>query len=151
MSEPMSPPPIRPTIFFPSSHSSSLKIEAADFIETFLLSYETDYFTFKYSPQHLTVHDHYFVSHATESNQRFRAELNRAHFRITYSTSTCSPAELLLLILSLYFIFCKEHVTRSRDSSVGIATGYGLDDRWVRVQVPVGSRIFTSPRRPDRL
>jgi hypothetical protein len=24
-----------------------------------------------------------------------------------------------------------------RDSVVGIATGYGLDDRWVRVRVPV--------------
>jgi hypothetical protein len=34
---------------------------------------------------------------------------------------------------------------------VGIATGYGLDDRGVGVQVPVGVRIFTSPCRPDRL
>jgi hypothetical protein len=40
---------------------------------------------------------------------------------------------------------------RSRDSSVGIATGYGLDDRGVGVRVPVGSSIFSSPRRPDRL
>jgi hypothetical protein len=40
---------------------------------------------------------------------------------------------------------------RSRDSSVGIATGYGLDDRGVGVRVPVRSRIFFSPRRPDRL
>jgi hypothetical protein len=32
---------------------------------------------------------------------------------------------------------------RSRDSSVGIATAYGLDDRGVGVGVPVGSRIFT--------
>jgi hypothetical protein len=40
---------------------------------------------------------------------------------------------------------------RSRDSSVGIATGYGLDDRDVPIRVPVGSRIFSSPRRPDRL
>jgi hypothetical protein len=39
---------------------------------------------------------------------------------------------------------------RSRDSVVGIATGYGLDDRGVGVLVPVGSRIFSSPRRPDR-
>jgi hypothetical protein len=38
-----------------------------------------------------------------------------------------------------------------RDSVVGIATGYGLDDRGVGVRVPVGSRIFSSPRRPDRL
>jgi hypothetical protein len=34
---------------------------------------------------------------------------------------------------------------------VGIATGYGLDDRGVKVQVPLGLRIFTSPCRPDRL
>jgi hypothetical protein len=33
----------------------------------------------------------------------------------------------------------------SRDSAVGIATGYGLDDWAVGVRVPVGSRIFTSP------
>jgi hypothetical protein len=30
-------------------------------------------------------------------------------------------------------------------------TGYGLDDRGVGVRVPVGSRIFSSPRRPERL
>jgi hypothetical protein len=33
----------------------------------------------------------------------------------------------------------------------GIATGYGLDDRGVGVRFLVGSRIFSSPRRPDRL
>jgi hypothetical protein len=40
---------------------------------------------------------------------------------------------------------------RSRESVVGIATGYGLDDRGVGVRVPVFSRIFSSSRRPDRL
>jgi hypothetical protein len=40
---------------------------------------------------------------------------------------------------------------RSRDSVVGIATGYGLNDRGVGVRVAVGLRIFSSPRRPDRL
>jgi hypothetical protein len=39
---------------------------------------------------------------------------------------------------------------RSRDSVVSIATIYGLDHRGVRVPVPVGSRIFSSQRRPDR-
>jgi hypothetical protein len=39
----------------------------------------------------------------------------------------------------------------SRDSAVGIATGYGLDDSEVGVRVPVGSRIITSPCRPGRL
>jgi hypothetical protein len=42
-------------------------------------------------------------------------------------------------------------VTRSRDSAVGMATGYGLDDWEVGVRVHVGSRIFSSPRHPDRL
>jgi hypothetical protein len=39
----------------------------------------------------------------------------------------------------------------SPDSVVGIATGYEVHDRGVRVRVPVGSRIFSSPRHPDRL
>jgi hypothetical protein len=40
---------------------------------------------------------------------------------------------------------------RSRDSVVGIVTGYELDDRGVGVQVTVGSKFFSSPRRLDRL
>jgi hypothetical protein len=39
----------------------------------------------------------------------------------------------------------------NQDSVVGIATSYGLEDRGVGVRVPVGSRILSSPRRPDRL
>jgi hypothetical protein len=42
-------------------------------------------------------------------------------------------------------------IKRSRDSAVDIATGYGLDDWGVGVRVPVGSRIFSSPNRTDRL
>jgi hypothetical protein len=40
---------------------------------------------------------------------------------------------------------------RRRDGAVGIAVGYGLDDRGVGVLVPLGSRIFSSPCCPDRL
>jgi hypothetical protein len=43
------------------------------------------------------------------------------------------------------------YLTRIRDSAVGIATGYRLDDRGVGVPVPVGSRIFSSPCHADRL
>jgi hypothetical protein len=50
---------------------------------------------------------------------------------------------------------CKNYATFNRYSpifsSVGIATGYGLDDRGVGFRVPVGSRIFSSPNSPDRL
>jgi hypothetical protein len=38
-----------------------------------------------------------------------------------------------------------------RDSAVGIANSYRLDERGVGVRVPVGSRIVSAPRRPDRL
>jgi hypothetical protein len=40
---------------------------------------------------------------------------------------------------------------RSQGSVVGTATGYGLDYGGVGVRVPVRSRIFFSPSRPDRL
>jgi hypothetical protein len=50
-----------------------------------------------------------------------------------------------------HFLILERYYYRSRGSEVGIATSYELDDRGVRVRVPVGSRIFTSPNRPDRL
>jgi hypothetical protein len=49
------------------------------------------------------------------------------------------PLDLIILVES------------TRDSVVGIATSYGLDDRGVGVRIPVESIIFFSPRRPDRL
>jgi hypothetical protein len=30
-----------------------------------------------------------------------------------------------------------------------LATGYGLEDRGIGIRVPIGSRIFSSLRRPD--
>jgi hypothetical protein len=50
----------------------------------------------------------------------------------------------------IFFYFTVRKVW-SRDSTVGVAIGYGLDDRGVAFRVPVGSRIFSSPRRQDRL
>jgi hypothetical protein len=49
-----------------------------------------------------------------------------------------------------WLLYVPSTLKRSRDSSVGIATGYRLDDRGFGVRVPVESRIFSSPRRPDR-
>jgi hypothetical protein len=43
------------------------------------------------------------------------------------------------------------NVLKTNCRVVGIATGYGLHDRGGGVRVPVESRIFTSPYRPDRL
>jgi hypothetical protein len=36
-------------------------------------------------------------------------------------------------------------------AKVSVATCYGLDYRDVGVRVPIGSRNFSSPRRPDRI
>jgi hypothetical protein len=56
------------------------------------------------------------------------------------------------VIADLYnFIVVPCRLVGSRDSVVGIATAYGLDDGGVGVRVPVGSRIFSSPRHPDWL
>jgi hypothetical protein len=54
---------------------------------------------------------------------------------------------------ALYSAFLTFHHTTgyTRDIAVGIATSYGLDGRGVGVRVPVGSIIFCSQRRPDRL
>jgi hypothetical protein len=39
---------------------------------------------------------------------------------------------------------CTAGLIWSRDSAVGVATGYGLDDRWAGVRVSIGSRILYS-------
>jgi hypothetical protein len=38
----------------------------------------------------------------------------------------------------------------SRDTAVRIATGYGLDGQGVGIQVPIGTKFFSSPRHPNR-
>lgn len=35
-------------------------------------------------------------------------------------------------------IYLNTYVTGSRDSVIAIATGYGMEDRWIGVRVPVG-------------
>jgi hypothetical protein len=63
--------------------------------------------------------------------------------------STVQTWNPTVTVWSIFKTLSKNH--RSRNSAVGIATGYGLDDRGVVVRVPAGSRIFSSPRRPVRL
>jgi hypothetical protein len=62
------------------------------------------------------------------------------------------PTTLQSLLVGSWplFQFLNVYSPWSRNSSVSIATGYGLDDRGVGFRVPVGSRIFSSTRRPDR-
>jgi hypothetical protein len=89
------------------------------------------------------------------------AETSRYHKRNRFwqLCATYPPSPLTSLNMLWYFL-CSVYLQRLvstfsvspiQCSVVGIATSYGLDDRGVRVRVPVGSRIFTSPDRPDRL
>jgi hypothetical protein len=50
-------------------------------------------------------------------------------------------------VTQIWFSF----LTVRRDSAVGIAISYWLDDQGFVLRVPMGSRIFTSPCRSDRL
>jgi hypothetical protein len=69
------------------------------------------------------------------------------HAPLTTNSCRKLKTDKLAEIKAPFFIFIGPI---RRDSVVGIATSYGLDDREVGVRVP-GSRIFSSPRRPDRL
>jgi hypothetical protein len=54
----------------------------------------------------------------------------------------------IILFISTSYL---ETLTEACDSAVGIATGYWLEAQGVGFPVPVGLRIFSSPRSPDRL
>jgi hypothetical protein len=55
-------------------------------------------------------------------------------------------------IITLDFPFNDESTFHllGKDSTVDIATGYGLDGRGFRARVPVRVSVFSSPRRPNR-
>jgi hypothetical protein len=63
------------------------------------------------------------------------------------------PCELLLSCQLYRYKYLQMHpyYNSSHEKVVGIAIVCGLDDRGVAVRVPIGSRILSSPRRPDRL
>jgi hypothetical protein len=79
----------------------------------------------------------------------FRAEVvetNETHFYIYQFPARYTYCfEIIKLNLVLYSVLRNG---RTRHSVVGVATGYGLDDRGVGVRVPVGSRIFSTSSRP---
>jgi hypothetical protein len=74
-----------------------------------------------------------FLGHSAHSLVAILTELSRMILKKLHFVQS----------IFMYFIWLE-----SRGSVVGIATGYGLDDRRVGVRVPVGSRNFFSPRLP---
>jgi hypothetical protein len=87
------------------------------------------------------------------TNLRTAFLFERNKDRVAFIFGTDVADKIVRTIIGLYLILISMllvYLMRSRDSVVGIATSYGLD-RGVGVRVPVGSRIFFSPNRPDRL
>jgi hypothetical protein len=64
--------------------------------------------------------------------------------RYTTELSRLYSFKVLLLLLLLIIII---YYPKSRDSSVGIALGYGLDDRGSRVRLPAGAGNFSLHHR----
>jgi hypothetical protein len=74
--------------------------------------------------------------------------LNSENFKCRYVYTRLNLIKKLGLMKVLTTL--RERERESRDSIVGIATGYGPEYRVVGFRVPVGSRIF-SLQSPDRL
>jgi hypothetical protein len=70
---------------------------------------------------------------------KLKTEINNQHCNAIWCDSVDNAVYINALLLA------------SRDSAVGIATGYELDDQGAGIRVPVGLRIFSSPLRPDWL
>jgi hypothetical protein len=60
----------------------------------------------------------------------------------TSHRSSASYASMPILCALIVNLWCQLSYFRSRDSVVGIATGYELDVRGIGVRVPVGARFF---------
>jgi hypothetical protein len=76
--------------------------------------------------------------------------------RYPWDSNHISSEYGLILKKVRWHIFCSNvidsvNVILNRDIAGVIATGYGLDGRGIGVQVPIGERLFSSPRRPHRL
>jgi hypothetical protein len=117
----------------------------------------------------------YLVSHKKRilanltTRLRYRTEADQLEMELTQTPNKESAGSTQLLLPTAtqhteYRDVKRTEVVQNRDkwlllvnyekrscSIVGIASGYGLDDRRAGIRVPVGSRISTPPYRPGRL
>jgi hypothetical protein len=75
-------------------------------------------------------------------------DLSIIHNHWAASRYTTYLSKILLWYTSNFL--CDTLYNKSRDSAVVIATGYGLEGRWVADRVLARARLFFFPRCPDR-
>jgi hypothetical protein len=80
-----------------------------------------------------------------------KTRLRKARWCVSSILKNKICVERFLKLLKQFNFFKCNSSNRSQDSIVCIVKGYRLDDWGVRVRVPVGASIFSSPYRPDRL
>jgi hypothetical protein len=80
----------------------------------------------------------YLIEECTVLEMVYSKRLERTDGHRTRSESRIKPFYLKISKVKLSLCL----------TTVGIATGYGLDDRGVGVRVPVGSRFFSTSSRP---
>jgi hypothetical protein len=73
-------------------------------------------------------------------------------FSLPFYGTFCLDVYLLQIYIYIYVngkinIFFNLHIFKIRDTSVGIALGYGLDDRGSRVRFPAGAGNFSLHHR----
>jgi hypothetical protein len=97
----------------------------------------------------------YLINRSIEDNGREMPQIIRdsvtSDLPRLYSHFAINPSNSNAKLNNIYKLRSQLTENRSQNSSVGIASGYELEDRGVGVRVPVGSGVFSSPRRPDRL
>jgi hypothetical protein len=84
--------------------------------------------------------------------ERCREEQNLWFYLESTHIPSFSALSLVAILTALFRVHgCENCRNLICLSVVGVATGYGMNDRGVGVRVPIGSKNFFSPQRPDRL
>jgi hypothetical protein len=97
----------------------------------------------------------YFCWYKSKAISEYRSCRFHTHFHYTFCylslwTRSVQQNKSLTrydIFISIQFVFSVSYFYKSRDSSVGIALGYGLDDRGFRVRFSAGAGNFSLRHR----
>jgi hypothetical protein len=107
------------------------------------------------TPWRIVFKSYYLVKHRANFTYFSSSSVEQSPSWEAYSLSASQKIRVFYGTRWFIKIFKKAphwFLSKSRDSSVGVALGYGLDDRGSRVRFPAwAGDLFSSPPRPERL